>query len=157
MKKNTNIPNPALKVSAGFVKPATTGGGDRTNPFGKFCIKRHLATDQSKLFIKNKQSDEYINETKKFDPNMGKVFGTVGRKNNPALQYVFYKNSASMQNLDKKQKDQDDGPSIDLRAKPKNEIFFIPSIFKKNIKNNLKLRPFNDILSDVGDIQYFPA
>lgn len=33
----------------------------------------------------------------------------------------------------------------------------IPTIFKQNVKNNLKLRPFNDIISDVGDIQYFPA
>lgn len=33
----------------------------------------------------------------------------------------------------------------------------IPTIFKKNVKNNLKLRPFNDMISDVGDIQYFPA
>nr|AAC24230.1 S5 ribosomal protein/maturase fusion protein [Cryphonectria parasitica]AMX22315.1 LAGLIDADG endonuclease [Cryphonectria parasitica] len=33
----------------------------------------------------------------------------------------------------------------------------IPNIFKQNVKNNLKLRPFNEIISDVGDIQYFPA
>lgn len=33
----------------------------------------------------------------------------------------------------------------------------IPIIFKQNVKNNLKLRPFNDMISDVGDIQYFPA
>lgn len=33
----------------------------------------------------------------------------------------------------------------------------IPTIFKQNVKNNLKLRPLNDIISDVGDIQYFPA
>lgn len=36
-------------------------------------------------------------------------------------------------------------------------VDLLPSIFKKNIKNNLKLRPFNDMTSDVGDIQYFPA
>lgn len=33
----------------------------------------------------------------------------------------------------------------------------IPTIFKKNVKKNSKLRPFNEIISDVGDIQYFPA
>lgn len=33
----------------------------------------------------------------------------------------------------------------------------IPTIFKKNVKNNSKLRPFNEIISNVGDIQYFPA
>lgn len=33
----------------------------------------------------------------------------------------------------------------------------LPSIFKEKIKNNLKLRPFNDMISDVGNIQYFPA
>lgn len=33
----------------------------------------------------------------------------------------------------------------------------IPTIFKQNVKNNLKLRPFNDMISNVGDIQYFPA
>lgn len=33
----------------------------------------------------------------------------------------------------------------------------IPTIFKQNVKNNLKVRPFNDMISDVGDIQYFPA
>lgn len=33
----------------------------------------------------------------------------------------------------------------------------IPTIFKQNVKNNLKLKPFNDMRSDVGDIQYFPA
>ena len=33
----------------------------------------------------------------------------------------------------------------------------IPTIFKQNVKNNLKLRPFNDMISDAGDIQYFPA
>lgn len=32
-----------------------------------------------------------------------------------------------------------------------------PTIFKKNVKKNSKLRPFNEIISDVGDIQYFPA
>jgi hypothetical protein len=33
----------------------------------------------------------------------------------------------------------------------------IPTIFKKNVKNNSKLRPLNEIISDVGEIQYFPA
>nr|WDW20830.1 ribosomal protein S3 [Valsa mali var. pyri (nom. inval.)] len=33
----------------------------------------------------------------------------------------------------------------------------IPTIFKKNVKNNSKLRPLNEITSDVGEIQYFPA
>lgn len=33
----------------------------------------------------------------------------------------------------------------------------LPTIFNKNVKNNSKLRPFNEITSDVGDIQYFPA
>lgn len=32
-----------------------------------------------------------------------------------------------------------------------------PIIFKQNVKNNSKLRPFNEIISDVGNIQYFPA
>lgn len=32
-----------------------------------------------------------------------------------------------------------------------------PTIFKQNVKKNSKLRPFNEIISDVGDIQYFPA
>ena len=32
-----------------------------------------------------------------------------------------------------------------------------PTIFKKNMKNNLKVRPFKDMISDVGDIQYFPG
>ena len=33
----------------------------------------------------------------------------------------------------------------------------VPTIFKKNVKNNSKLRPLNEIISDVGEIQYFPA
>lgn len=31
------------------------------------------------------------------------------------------------------------------------------TIFKKNVKKNSKLRPFNEIINDVGHIQYFPA
>ena len=33
----------------------------------------------------------------------------------------------------------------------------VPTIFKKNVKNNSKLRPLNEIISDVGEIQYFSA
>ena len=33
----------------------------------------------------------------------------------------------------------------------------VPTIFKKNVKKNSKLRPLNEIISDVGEIQYFPA
>lgn len=36
---------------------------------------------------------------------------------------------------------------------PKN----LPTVFNKNLNNNSKLKPFNEIVSDVGDIQYFPA
>lgn len=39
----------------------------------------------------------------------------------------------------------------------KNQGMILPAIFKKNVKSNSKLRPFNEIISDVGDIQYFPA
>lgn len=44
-----------------------------------------------------------------------------------------------------------------IKENPEIKEKVIPSIFKRNVKNNLKLRPFNDIISDVGDIQYFPA
>jgi hypothetical protein len=33
----------------------------------------------------------------------------------------------------------------------------MPSIFDKNINNSSKLRPFNEIKIDVGEVQYFPA
>lgn len=33
----------------------------------------------------------------------------------------------------------------------------LPNIFKSNVKNNWKVRPFNETISNVGDIQYFPA
>ena len=36
-------------------------------------------------------------------------------------------------------------------------ILMLPTVFFKNLNNNSKLRPFNGIISDVGDIQYFPA
>ena len=32
-----------------------------------------------------------------------------------------------------------------------------PNIFKQNVKAKFKLRPFNEIVSDTGGIQYFPA
>lgn len=37
----------------------------------------------------------------------------------------------------------------------KNKI--LPNIFKQNVKAKFKLRPFNEIVSDTGGIQYFPA
>lgn len=39
----------------------------------------------------------------------------------------------------------------------KNPGMILPTIFKQNVKSNSKLRPFNEIISDVGEIQYFPA
>ena len=32
-----------------------------------------------------------------------------------------------------------------------------PNIFKQKVKAKFKLRPFNEIVSDTGGIQYFPA
>lgn len=82
--------------------------------------------------MKKNPNMEYTNEIKKVDSDMGSsarpVLKDIGSAPNP------------------------------LGIKGQEESFnLLPTIFKKNIKNNLKLRPFNDMISDVGYIQYFPA
>lgn len=88
---------------------------------------------------------------KKFsDPATGNIVAFQG----DILKVKAKLNSTQLRVEEAEQKDfvggEDLLPSVGLGM-------IIPRIFKSKMNSNSKLRPFNKIISDVGDIQYFPA
>lgn len=78
-------------------------------------------------------------------------------KKNPNMEYIneIYVDSDMIRaNL---KKTRSTSNTFGIKGEEFESFNLTPTIFKKNMQNNLKLRPFNDMISDVGDIQYFPG